>query len=63
VRNVHHLTSCTLAGDLKLVERVHSVFGILKTKAGQRYTVEEGRPASCDLKDRPTFPVGPQIEW
>jgi len=62
VGKVHHLAPCTLAGDLKLVERVHSVLGILEAKASQGQCVEESRSVSCDLKDRPTFPVGTQIE-
>ena len=58
---MHLLARCTLAGDLKLVERIHSALGMLEAKAIHRQTFEEGRPVSCDLKDRPTFPVGAQI--
>jgi hypothetical protein len=60
--NFYHLTRCTVAGDFELVQRVHSVLGVLKTKASQGQTVEEGRSVARDLKDRPAFPVRTQIE-
>ena len=59
---VHHLARFTPAGDLKPVERIHSVLGIFEGKGQSRQTVEGGRLVSCNLKDRPTFPVRTQIE-
>jgi hypothetical protein len=62
VGKVHHLARFTPAGDLKPVERIHSVLGIFEAKASQGQTFEGGRLVSCNLKDRPTFPVRTQIE-
>jgi hypothetical protein len=54
VKKVHHFARCTLAGDLKPVERIHSVLDILEG------VNRRGKPAGQMLFQRPSNLPGPR---